>query len=147
MPDVESTPQEEQAGLDEIQPLCTACAEVAAATCFACAAALCLVHAYADPDDTTHAYCRACADARFGVCAICEQMPARACRECGRKVCSDHQRRVIGRWGWGAAAGMRVVDWFPMWQTYCPEHGQNRSDAPRPVVRNLAGYDGSSPEW
>jgi hypothetical protein len=93
-------------------------------------------------------YCRTCADALVGVCAVCEALPAKPCRECGMKVCQAHQKRVIERWGWGGLPGQgSVLDWFPMIRTYCQEHGRHRFDLPKPIQKALLGYGGTSPEW
>jgi len=127
--------------------LCSQCEAVAVQSCRRCKTDLCDNCSYHEADSPKY-YCRACADALVGVCDICEALHARPCRTCGTKVCQAHHKRVISRWGWGGAAGQGgVVDWFPVLQTYCQEHGQNRLDVIKPAVKTLKGYDGSSPEW
>lgn len=127
--------------------VCTACQEPATQVCYRCGTALCEAHSFREAGGT-RAYCRACADAIVGVCDVCDALHARPCKECGKKVCEVHQKRVIERWGWGGAPGQGgVTSWFPVMRTYCQEHGQNRLDVPKPNLRTMVGYDGSSPEW
>ncbi|MDX1523463.1 MAG: hypothetical protein R3264_17690 [Anaerolineae bacterium] len=127
--------------------LCSQCEAVAAQSCRQCNIHLCDACSYHEAGGTKY-YCRACADALVGVCDVCEALHARPCRTCGLKVCEAHQKRVTVRWGWGGVSGQGgVVDWFPILHTYCQEHGQNRLDIPRPLLKTFNGYDGSSPEW
>jgi hypothetical protein len=108
---------------------------------------LCETHSYRE-EGGTRDYCRTCADAIVGVCDVCDVLHAKPCRECGLKVCQDHQKRVIERWGWGGLPGQgSVTSWFPVIRTYCQEHGKNRFDVPQPGQKSMAGYDGSSLEW
>jgi hypothetical protein len=126
---------------------CAACEAPAVLVCYRCKADLCQAHSYRE-ENGTRDYCRACADALVGVCDVCDALYAKACRECGMKVCQDHQKRVVERWGWGGLPGQGgVTSWFPMIRTYCQEHGQNRFDVPKPDLKSMAGYDGSSLEW
>ncbi len=132
---------------EEATPLvCARCDQPAVFTCSHCEAALRGSQSYRAPT-TGQVCCRTCADARWGVCDVYDALPARHCQECGRKVCQEHQRQVIARWGWGTTPGTGVTDWFPILQTYCLEHGKDRPDVPQPAMRTLTGYDGSSPEW
>ena len=126
---------------------CVICEAPALHGCHRCESALCDNHTYREPEGTLD-YCRACADQIVGVCDVCDALHARPCRECGLKVCEAHRKQVIERWGWGGAPGQGgVTSWFPMLRTYCQEHGKNRADVPKPTLRSLKGYDGSSPEW
>ena len=135
------------ANTEEVTTHCATCETTATTVCHRCQADLCESHTYRETNGTLD-YCRRCADFIVGVCTVCDALHARPCRECGMKVCAEHQKRVIERWGWGGAPGQGgVVSWFPMIGTYCQEHGKNRFDLPKPVQRTFTGYDGSSPEW
>lgn len=126
---------------------CSSCGELATHTCQRCKVNLCEAHSYHEDGSMLH-YCRACADRIVGVCDVCDALHARPCRECGKKVCDDHRKQVIERWGWGGVPGQGgFTDWFPVIRTYCQEHGRNRVDIPKPALRRFTGYDGSSPEW
>lgn len=126
---------------------CAICEAPAGRVCYRCQANLCESHSYRE-EGGTRDYCRACADAIVGVCDVCDVLYAKPCRECGVKVCQDHQKRVVERWGWGGLPGQGgVTSWFPVIRTYCQEHGKNRFDVPKPDLKSMAGYDGSSLEW
>ena len=132
---VETLPAETEAVVTH----CTTCETTATTACYRCHTALCEGHSYREVGGSLD-YCRGCADFIVGVCAVCDALHARPCRECGVKVCTDHQRQVIERWGWGGVPGQEgVVNWLPMIGTYCQEHGKNRVDLPKPVQRTFTG--------
>ena len=115
-------------------------------TCYRCQKELCAPCTYREEGGTL-TYCRDCANALVGVCDICDALHARPCHECGQMVCELHHKKVIEKWGWGGRAGQGgVLEWFPVMRTYCQEHGQNRTNHPKPEQR-FTGLDGSSPEW
>lgn len=133
--------------IEEKALFCTVCQEGTTITCVRCQSPLCLAHSYRE-EGGSRSHCRACADEIVGVCDICDALHARACHECGQKVCQDHAKRVVERWGWGGLAGQGgVTNWFPILRTYCQEHGRQHFSLPKPSLKTFRGYDGSSPEW
>ena len=144
----DSLPDETPQPASEIEAIpCAVCAAPAEYICYRCKTDLCAAHTYREEEGTLD-YCRACADALVGVCDVCDALHAKPCRECGMKVCQEHRKQVIERWGWGGLPGQGgVTSWFPMIRTYCQDHGQNRFDVAKPTLKSMTGYDGSSPEW
>lgn len=141
----ESSPAESKVG-PAVQ-LCITCDKPAINNCHRCRTSICDIHSYHEKSSILY-YCRACADALVGVCDVCEALHARPCRECGMKVCQEHQKRIVARWGWGGAPGQGgVTSWFPVMRTYCQEHSRGQVDVPKPALGTFKGYDASSPEW
>jgi hypothetical protein len=127
--------------------LCQCGQQEAIYSCTRCQAALCDTCSYHEENGTSY-YCRDCANEIVGVCDVCNAIHAQPCHDCRKMVCEQHQKRVIERWGWGGAPGQGgFTSWFPIVRTYCQEHGKHRFDIPKPELKALKGYDGSSPEW
>ncbi len=127
--------------------LCHCGQQEAAFSCTRCQTGLCEVCSYHEENGTTY-YCRECANDIVGVCDVCDAIHAYPCHTCQKMVCEQHQKQVIERWGWGGAPGQGgFTNWFPIKRTYCEEHGKNRLDTPKPKLKALKGYDGTSPEW